>query len=83
MEKGLKGCYECDEDCKKGLLGKVKLRAFNTFIRRYGLELFFDCLENNEKAGIVYHREGIVGDYDNFDDEEALITFLLAKGLTN
>ena len=35
-----------------------------------------DRLEANEKAGIIYHREGIMGDYDEFDDPEALIDFI-------
>ena len=35
-----------------------------------------DCLEKNEKNGIVYHREGLVGDYDDFDDVEKLIAFI-------
>lgn len=35
-----------------------------------------DCLERNEKDGIVYHREGIIGDYDDFDDVEKLIEFI-------
>lgn len=35
-----------------------------------------DCLERNEKKGIVYHREDIVGDYDEFDDVEKLIMFI-------
>ena len=35
-----------------------------------------DCLERNEKNGIVYHREGINGDYDEFDDVEKLIMFI-------
>ena len=34
------------------------------------------CLERNEKAGVVYHREGIVGDYDDFNDVEELIDFI-------
>ena len=36
-------------------------------------------LERNEQAGVVYHRTGVVGDYDGFDSEEALIAFLLAQ----
>ncbi|WP_371254433.1 hypothetical protein [Oscillibacter sp. 1-3] len=35
-----------------------------------------DCLEANEKRGILYHREGIFGDYDEFDDVEKLIEFI-------
>ena len=36
----------------------------------------FYYLERNEQAGIVYHREGIMGDYDEFDDLEELITYI-------
>ena len=35
-------------------------------------------MPGNEQAGVVYHRMGVVGDYDGFDSEEALIAFLLA-----
>ena len=78
MAKSLNGCYECDPAaCRKGLYAtKIKARAFAEFARRYGVEALLDCLERNEKAGIVYHREGIMGDYDDFDDLEALISFI-------
>ena len=52
MEKGIEGCYVCDESCSKGLLGKIK------------------------PLGVLYHREGINGDYDDFEDVEALISFI-------
>lgn len=76
LEKEVEGCYACDEDCRKGLLGKVKPSGFRAFIRRYGTEELMGCLERNEKNGVVYHRDGINGDYDNFDDVEALISFI-------
>lgn len=76
MEKGIAHCYVCEEDCKKGLLNKIKPYAFNLFIKRYGEEQLLDCLEANEKAGIVYHREGVNGDYDEFEDAESLISFI-------
>ena len=38
--------------------------------------MLLDCLECNEKNGVVYPREGIVGDYDGFDDVEKLIDFI-------
>lgn len=77
MEKNLKGCYECLVPfCHKGLLNKNKPYAFNEFIRRYGITNLLECLERNEKRGIVYHQKGIVGDYDDFDDLEDLITFI-------
>lgn len=68
MEKGIEGCYVCDESCSKGLLGKIKPLGFRTFIQRYGVEMLLDCLERNEKNGVLYHREGINGDYDDFED---------------
>ena len=46
------------------------------FARRYGTDALLYRLEINEKAGIVYHREGIMGDYDEFDDIEKLIRFI-------
>lgn len=76
MERGLSHCYACERDCKKGLLNKIKPYGFTLFIKRYGLDELLDCLEENEKRGIVYHRKGIVGDYDDFDDVEKLIEFI-------
>ncbi|MCH5287493.1 MAG: DUF3795 domain-containing protein [Christensenellaceae bacterium] len=76
LEKGLRRCHDCAEDCRKGLLTKIKPQAFNLFVRRYGEEALLDCLEANEKHGVVYHRSGITGDYDDFDDVEALIRFI-------
>ena len=76
MEKGISHCYLCDENCQKGLLSKIKPYAFNLFIKRYGEEKLLDCLETNEKAGIIYHREGVHGDYDEFEDVENLISFI-------
>ena len=76
MEKGLSHCYACEKDCKKGLLGKLKPYGFTLFAKRYGVDKLLDCLEENEKRGIVYHREGIYGDYDGFNDVEELIEFI-------
>ena len=49
LEKGIAHCYDCEEDCQKGLLSKVK---------PYGFSLF-------------------IGDYDDFDDVEKLIEFIM------
>ncbi len=76
QEKKIYHCYECKEDCRKGLLSKIKPYAFNLFIKNYGIEELLNCLERNEQAGIVYHREGIIGDYDDFDDIDKLILFI-------
>ena len=75
-QKGYGHCYDCELECKKGLLSKIKPYGFTLFIRRFGEKELLDCLERNEKMGIVYHRQGIIGDYDDFDDVEKLIRFI-------
>lgn len=77
MEKGLNDCYECPENCRKGLLSKIKSYGFVEFIKRYGKEKLLDCLAENEKKGIIYYRDEINGDYDDFSDVEQLIAFIL------
>ena len=78
IDRKLAGCWECaPADCRKGLYAeKNKPRVFAEFARRYGVEALLDCLARNEQAGIVYHREGILGDYDEFEDLEELIRFI-------
>lgn len=76
IQREISHCYLCEENCKKGLLGKIKPYGFSLFMKRYGEEKLLDCLEENEKNGIIYHREGINGDYDDFDDVEKLIEFI-------
>ncbi len=78
IAKDVAACWVCDDSsCRKGLFAeKIKARGFTEYARRYGVEALLDRLEVNEKAGIVYHREGIMGDYDEFDDVEALIDFI-------
>ncbi len=53
IEKELLGCYDCEMDCKKGLLNKIKPYGFTLFIKRYGVEKLLDCLEENEKRGVL------------------------------
>ena len=76
LSKHIDHCYNCDEDCQKGLLSKIKPYAFTQFVKKYGEDYLLDCLERNEKNGIVYHRNGIVGDYDDFDNAEEIIDFI-------
>jgi len=75
-ERGIMHCFECEEICRKGILMKIKPFGFSEFARRYGVEMLLDRLATNEQAGIVYHRHGIMGDYDAFEDVEALISFI-------
>ena len=57
-------------------MSKIKPYGFTLFVKRFGEKELLDCLERNEKNGIVYHRDGIHGDYDDFDDVEQLISFI-------
>ena len=34
QEKGIAHCYECKEDCKKGLLSKIKPYMFSIFAKK-------------------------------------------------
>lgn len=76
LAKQIGHCYECGEDCRKGLLDGIKAYTFTIFCKRYGEEQLLDCLEKNERNGVIYHREGFHGDYDDFDDAEKLIDFI-------
>ncbi len=78
IEKGISHCYYCEEDCRKGLLQKIKPYGFTLFVKRYGMRRLLDCLEVHEKRGVCYHREGITGDYDAFQNVEELISFILS-----
>lgn len=79
--KELNGCWECpDAPCGKDMLaeGRVKTRAFITCIKEDGMERFSEYIARNAENGIVYHREGIRGDYDL--DSEASVLKLLRTG---
>ena len=76
IQKDVSHCFECGVDCRKGLLSKIKPYGFTLFSKRFGKDDLIDCLERNEKNGVVYHREGVFGDYDDFDDVEELIDFI-------
>lgn len=76
MQRQYGHCYDCDSECRKGLLSKAKPYGFTLFARRYGEAELLDCLGRNESRGIVYHRDGIHGDYDDFEDTEDLIRFI-------
>ncbi|MDD4532405.1 MAG: DUF3795 domain-containing protein [Bacilli bacterium] len=76
INRGIEHCYECNRKCQKGLLKKIKPTGFNLFIKKYGEKELLDCLERNERNGVVYHRQGFNGDYDDFQDVEKLVEFI-------
>lgn len=80
--KGLNGCWECSEaPCDidmflpnetEHISSRTKLRAFITCIKEDGIECFAQYIVNNAKSGVVYHRNGIYGDYDLKTEEDIL-----------
>lgn len=76
MELELHGCGECSNDCELGMLQNIKPAAFVAYIRKHGESALIETLERNEKAGVIYHRHGFEGDYDQFSSVEELLTYL-------
>jgi hypothetical protein len=60
------------------MLDKIRVRTFANFIKEYGEEFFLECIERNEKDGIVYHYpNSITGDYDKYETEEEIVNMIL------
>jgi hypothetical protein len=78
-ERGLNGCWECpDFPCRGNMLDNIRIRSFAKFIKQYGSVKLLDCLERNERNGMVYHYPGkLNGDYDVPDSEEEIMNLLL------
>ncbi len=77
-EKGLTGCYECEElkDCKKGYYEKENNNEFTAkatalFIKEYGEECYTQILKKAKKEGIRY-----TGDFDESGSVENALELL-------
>ena len=83
IQKGLRGCWECDEfPCGKDMHAPphdLRIRAFVAFIKAEGAETLIDCLLKNEANGIHY---GLGRDYDGKNSEDEVIQ-LLREGISN
>ena len=80
-EKGLNGCWECSKFPCGGMHDKVRVFAFAEFIKQDGEKKMMDCLERNEKQGVVYHYPGqITGDYDKYKTVEEIVAMLRGAG---
>ena len=76
MQEDLEAIRKCPKADLHGLLSEIKPYGFTQFIKRFEEDELIDCLERKEKNGIIYHREGVSGDYDDFADAEELIEFI-------
>ncbi|MDO4945260.1 MAG: DUF3795 domain-containing protein [Ruminococcus sp.] len=82
-EKGLEGCWECsDFPCGKDMqnvsIHGVRLIAFTEYVRRYSRKALAERLVENEKNGIIYHRDPVnyTGDYDGYISMDEVIALL-------
>ncbi len=77
-EKNLNGCWECAEfPCVGGMFEQLRIRAFASFAKRYGVEALEKKLFDNQQKGMVYHYEGkLVGDYDKLQSEAEIIELM-------
>ena len=73
-ERKLAGCWECEQfPCENPMFTKLRVRAFAKLIGEFGADALMDALEQNEKAGAVYHDPGqLTGDYDRVSTEAEL-----------
>ena len=76
ISKRIEHCYECKDTCTKGLLSKINRMLLQNLPEDMVRITFWTAIERNEKKGVIYHREGINGDYDDFDDVDALIEYI-------
>lgn len=78
-DRGLQGCWECPEfPCDNPMLNQLRIRTFARFIADYGEDKLMQALENNARAGILYHYPGqLVGDYDLPENEGEILELLL------
>ena len=81
-EKGINGCWECKESpCGVDMLAPnmIKIRAFVKCIKEDGIDKFISYIQENKKRGIVYHRTGVIGDYDLATEDAVLLLLRRTK----
>jgi len=59
----------------------LRLKTFVKCIKEDGIENFSQCILRNFENGILYHRNGIRGDYDLDTEEEILHLIRTGKRL--
>lgn len=77
IEKGLNGCWECEEaPCKNDMFSEqhdIRIRTFVKVAKAEGIGKLAEYVCNNQNNGIIY---GWKKDYDNLEREEAVIDLL-------
>lgn len=76
-EKGYRGCWACDAfPCDNPMFARHRQRAFVRYAQRNGADALLTRLGENARQGIVYHREGLTGDYDAPKTEAGVLALL-------
>ena len=77
VEKNINGCWECAEGpCDKDMFSEhhdIRNRTFVKVAKNEGIEKLVAFVLENQKNGIMY---GWNKDYDNLENEEAVIDLL-------
>lgn len=77
VEKGIKGCWECDiAPCDKDMFSNqhdIRNKTFIKCAKHDGIEKLAEYVLRNKENGIKY---GWNKDYDNLDSEEAVLDLL-------
>lgn len=77
VEKGHGTCADCAQfPCDAPILRSLRMRVFAAYAHEHGEEALLAHLARKAAQGVLYHRDGLIGDYDGFDSEEELIRFL-------
>lgn len=74
----IKGCWGCAKfPCEVGMFKSVRTRAFVRCAKEEGLSQLARYLDDNYRAGVVYHRaDQTAGDYDQLSCEEEILQLL-------
>ena len=77
LEKGHGTCADCEQfPCDAPILRSLRMRVFAAYAHEHGEEALLAHLARKAAQGVLYHRDGLTGDYDGFESEEELIRFL-------
>ena len=76
---GCKGCSRISDPaapCDAEKLTSLRIRTFAAYAREHGEEALLVHLDRKAAQGVLYHRNGLTGDYDGYQTAEELIAFL-------
>lgn len=76
---GCPGCRRVSDPnhaCEGDSFTSLRIRTFAAYVREHSAEKLLAHLDRKAQQGVLYHRNGTIGDYDGFASAEELIAFL-------